>query len=177
MNTLIASVLLASTMFSQQHTITPIQQKAPEQFVVEMNIYENADSSFRLNGEPLVDRSVSEAEAQADIESDDLKLKSSPMMRTLTGLPARVGMGSDGVYEGYRVLVVPDGDELLVSFRHMTWRHDEDSAEIYDKHVLKAIATLLQPGGTLFVRLTDDSVVSVTVHKVKADSYGLTDRN
>ena len=169
MITLIAPALLVSTLLDQQ-TAPVLVFSAPVSYTVEMKIYE-VDESLRLNGAPLLDSMVIKPGDSALIEADRISLVSSPMIRTFEGQPAMMGMGLSGKFNGYRILFVLDEDDLLVSFRHMTWRQEKDSSVELDKNVLKAVATIMSSGGTWFIRLDDDTVVSIKITEDTSNSY------
>ena len=165
MITFIASALLAAGIAGGQQAPPLATVDQPTVYIAEMRILDDLDDTFQVGGAPFEDSLVFPPGENAKIGFSEFSLKSSYLLRTVASHPGQIGVGKLGKFEGYRILIVPDDDELLVSFRHLTWRQEKDSTEITDRIVLTAVAVIMAPGSTWLVRLDADSVIQITINE------------
>ena len=165
MITFIASALLAAGIAGGQQAPPLATVDQPTVYIAEMRIFDGLDDSFRVNGAPFADSLVFPPGEDAKMSFSKVSVKSGLALRTVANHPAQIGVGKLGKFEGYRLLIVPDDDELLVSFRHLTWRQEKDSTEITERTVLTAVAAIMAPGSVWLVRLDADTIVQITINE------------
>lgn len=166
MNILVTSAILVSTILAQQESSQVKQVDPPKQYRVILTIFDDFEDDFELNGARITETTVvAPGEEIAFKPTNKMKHFSRPTFLAISGQAAEVSTGVGGHFDAYRVILVQDQEEILVSLRYLTWTQLEGQDEPKDKKLHASVVEFVKPGSTIFTRVSEHRIVFIEVYK------------
>jgi len=160
MNTILAFAFLVNLATPQQAVGQVKEHPAPPSYVIEMQVMDVSD--LLVDGKSLTEPMVFSAPEKPSFTTSALTTHNKPMVRTLSGMPARIATESGGAGDEYRIIVVKDENQILLSVRRFTWEKEESEES---KELQASVTQFISSGDTVIARVGGNRIILVNVEE------------